>query len=44
VGEDYIVSLVEETRRGVDGGTIPTFSDKESFLQRLTHTTLDKHA
>lgn len=36
VGEDYIVGLVEETRKGVADGTIPTFSDTGSFLQRLS--------
>ena len=44
VGEDHIVALVEETRRGVADGRIPTFSDKESFLGHLTRTALDKSA
>jgi hypothetical protein len=44
VGEDYIVNLVEETRRGVADGTIPAFSDKAAFLQHLKRTTLDQSA
>jgi hypothetical protein len=44
VGEDYVADLVEATRQGVAEGTIPTFGDKESFLQHLTRTTIDKPA
>lgn len=44
VGEDYIVDLVEQTRRGVAEGTIPTFSDRNAFLQHVTRTSLDKSA
>ena len=44
VGEDYVTGLVEATRQGVADGTIPAFSDKDSFLQHLTRTTLDKPA
>jgi hypothetical protein len=44
VGEDYLADLVEETRHGVAEGTIPMFGDKESFLQHLTRTALDKPA
>lgn len=44
VGEDYVADLVESTRQGVAEGTIPTFGDKESFLQHLTRTALDKPA
>jgi hypothetical protein len=33
VGEDYVAE-----------GTIPTFGDKESFLQHLTRTAIDKPA
>jgi len=44
VGEDYIVDLVEVTRRGVADGTVPAFSDKDAFLQHLTRTTLHKSA
>jgi len=31
VGEDYIVDLVEVTRRGVADGTVPAFNDKDAF-------------
>lgn len=44
VGEDYVAGVVESTRHGVAEGTIPTFGDKESFLQHLTRTALDKPA
>ncbi len=44
VGEDYVVGLVEATRQGVAEGTVPAFSDKESFLKHLTRITLDKPA
>ncbi len=44
VGEDYVADLVESTRQGVAQGTIPTFGDKESFLQHLTRTAIDKPA
>ena len=44
MGEDYIVDLVEQTRRGVAEGTIPTFSDRNAFLQHVTRTSLDKSA
>ena len=44
VGEDYVADLVESTRQGVAEGTIPTFGDKESFLQHLTRSALDKPA
>ncbi len=44
VGEDYVAGLVESTRHGVAEGTIPTFRDKESFLQHLTRIALDKPA
>ena len=44
VGEDYVAGLVESTRQGVAEGTIPAFGDKESFLQHLTRTALDKPA
>jgi len=44
VGEDYVAGLVEATRQGVAEGTIPTFGDKESFLQHLTSTAIDKPA
>ena len=44
VGEDYVVGVVEATRQGVADGTIPTFGDKESFLQHLTRTAIDKPA
>ena len=42
VGEDYIVDLVEVTRRGVADGTAPAFNDKDAFLQHLTRTALHK--
>lgn len=44
MGEDYIVGVVESTRQGVADGTIPTFGDKESFLEHLTRTAIDKPA
>lgn len=44
VGEEYIVDLVEQTRRGVADGTFSAFSDKDAFLQHLTRTTLHKSA
>ena len=44
VGEDYIVDLVEQTRRGVADGTIPTFGDKDALLQHLKRTALHKSA
>ncbi len=44
VGEDYVAGLVEATRHGVAEGTIPMFGDKESFLQHLTRSALDKPA
>ncbi len=44
VGEDHVAGLVEATRQGVAEGTIPTFGDKESFLQHMTRTALDKPA
>lgn len=42
VGEDYIAGLVEETRRGVADGTIPTFTDKDAFLGHLARTPAHK--
>lgn len=44
VGEDHVAGLVEATGQGVADGTIPTFGDKESFLQHLTRTATDKPA
>ncbi|MDQ6727118.1 MAG: hypothetical protein M3066_13260 [Actinomycetota bacterium] len=44
VGEDYVAELVESTRQGIAEGTIPAFGDKESFLQYLTCSALDKPA
>jgi hypothetical protein len=44
VGEDYVAGLVEATRQGVAEGTIPAFSDKETFLENLTRAALDKPA
>lgn len=44
VGEDYVADLVESTRQGVAQGTTPTFGDKQSFLDHLTRTALDKPA
>ncbi|MCA1692914.1 MAG: hypothetical protein ABR540_22525 [Acidimicrobiales bacterium] len=44
VGEDYVAGLVEATRQGAAEGTIPTFGDRESFLQHLMRTALDKPA
>lgn len=45
VGERrLIVDLVEQTRRGVADGTIPTFGDKDALVQHLTRTALHKSA
>lgn len=44
VGEDYITGLVNQTRRGVADGTIPTFSDKDALLRHLARASLDKPA
>lgn len=35
VGEDYIRWVVESTWQGVADGTIPTFSDRDAFLEYL---------
>ncbi len=44
VGENYVAGLVEATSHGVAEGTIPMFSDKESFSEHLTRIALDKPA
>lgn len=44
MGEDYVARQVEATTQDVADGAIPVFGDKESFLQHLTRSTLDKPA
>jgi hypothetical protein len=44
VGEDYVVRLVQATKRGIAEGAIPTFTDKDHFLQYLTPAKFDKPA
>ena len=39
-----MAGLVEATRQGVAEGTIQMFGERESFLQHLMRTTLDKPA